>query len=97
MARIGFAHGHEALEALTDVDPDLVITDGLNCPMSGAEFVRRLRPLTNVPVIFLSAWAQELEDELRGVQFEPKDDIALPFSGAELVRRVSMVLEQFTN
>jgi two-component system OmpR family response regulator len=85
-----YPHG---LEALAAGPADLVITDGSNHPMSGVEFVRQLRRVSDVPVIFLSAWAQELREQLRGTELEAQGYIDLPFSTAELVQRVKLVLQ----
>ncbi len=89
-----FAHGPEALAAISAEPADLLITDGSNHPMPGVELVRRLGHVSDVPVVFLSAWAQELREELRGTELEAQDYIELPFSGAELTMRVRAVLEQ---
>ena len=88
------AHGTEALAAISAEPADLLITDGSNHPMTGVELVRRLRHVSDVPVVFLCAWAQELREELRGTELEAQDYIELPFSGAELVKRVRAVLER---
>ena len=87
-----FAHGPEALVALGGARADLIITDATNHPMSGVEFVRRLRHLADVPVIFLSAWAQEVQEELRGTDFEAQGYIDLPFSTQQLLEDVKTVL-----
>lgn len=89
-----FAHGFDALAAISAEPADLLITDGSNRPMTGVELVRRLREVSDVPVVFLSAWAREIEAELRGTELEAQDYIELPFSGAELVKRVWAVLER---
>lgn len=88
-----FAHGPEALAAFGAEPADLLITDSSNHPMTGVELVRRLRHVSDVPVVFLSAWAQELREELRSTDLEALDYIELPFSGAQFVKRVRAVLE----
>jgi DNA-binding response OmpR family regulator len=55
--------------------------------------VRQLRRVSDVPVIFLSAWAQELREQLCGTELEAQGYIDLPFSAAELVQRVKLVLQ----
>lgn len=65
-----FAHGLEALAAVNAEPADLLITDGSNYPMTGVELVRRLRHVSDVPVVFLTAWAWELREELRGTELE---------------------------
>jgi chemotaxis response regulator CheB len=46
--------------------------------MDGVEFVRRVRERSNVPVVFVSAWPEEIEKELRGTQLAADDYIAVP-------------------
>jgi DNA-binding response OmpR family regulator len=52
-----YGNSADALDALIAFPADLVITDGSNSPFDGVELFRRLREHTNVPVIFVSAWA----------------------------------------
>jgi len=77
---------------MTMLDPD----GRVNCAkdVGGVERVRRLREVADVRVIFLSAWAQELQEELRGTEREAQDYIQLPFAAAELTQSVRLVLEQ---
>lgn len=88
-----FAHGAEALVALGKVPADLVITDASNHPMSGVELVRRLRHLTDVPIIFLSAWAEDVEEQLRGTELAAQGYLNLPFSADQLLQCVKLALE----
>ena len=86
-----FAHGPEALTAISAEPADL-ITDGSNHPMPGVELVRQLRHLSDVPVVFLSAWAQELREELRGTELEAQGYIDLPFSTDQLLEGVKTAM-----
>ena len=61
--------------------------------MDGVEFEWRVRERSNVPVVFVSAWAEELEKQLRGTQLAADDYIAVPFSLQNVVTRVESVLE----
>ncbi len=83
-----FAHAPEALAALQTEAADLVITDGTNWPINGIEFVRRLRSFSGVPIIFVSAWADELEEKLRGTKLEAYDYVQVPFARDDFVARV---------
>jgi DNA-binding response OmpR family regulator len=87
-----FAHGAEALVALGKAPADLVITDASNHPMSGVELVRRLRHLSDMPVIFLSAWAEDVEEQLRGTELAAQGYLNLPFSADQLLESVKSVL-----
>ena len=88
----GFAHGREALTALEEEMADLVITDCSNHPIDGVEFVHRLRGWSDVPVVFVSAWAQEIEENLRGTRLEAQNYVQLPFSAEELTTKVRVAL-----
>jgi two-component system response regulator ChvI len=88
-----FARGADALEVVAWSTVELVISDRTNFPMNGVEFVGRVRERSNVPVVFVSAWAAELEEELRGTEFAADDYIAVPFSLKNVVARVESVLE----
>ena len=88
-----FARGADALEAVTWPAVELVISDRTNIPMDGVEFVRRVRERSNVPVVVVSAWAHELEEQLRGTALAGDDYVAVPFSLQNVVARVESVLE----
>ena len=88
-----FESGADALEEVARSAVELVISDRTNFRMDGVAFVRRLRERSNVPVVFVSAWAAELEEELRGSELTADDYIQAPFSLADAVARVGAVLE----
>ena len=89
-----FARGGDALQMVAWSAVELVISDRTNFPMDGVEFVRRVRERSNVPVVFVSAWADELEDQLRETQLAADDYIQAPFSLSDVVARVRAVLAQ---
>jgi len=74
--------------------PDLVLLDIL-LPrgMDGYEVCRRLREFSDVPVIMLTAKAQE-SDLLRGFDVGADDYLTKPFSARELIARVRAVLRR---
>lgn len=88
-----FARGVDALEEVAWSGVELVITDRTNSPMDGVAFVRRVRERANVPVVFVSAWAAELEEELRGTELAADDYIQTPFSLSDVAARVESVLQ----
>ncbi len=61
-----FERGADALQDVAWSAVELVISDRTNFPMDGVAFVHRVRERSDVPVVFVSAWAAELEEELRG-------------------------------
>jgi len=81
----------EALFA--QVSPALVILDVVLPGKSGLDIVRDLRAHSNVPVIMLSARAEEV-DRILGLEFGADDYVTKPFSVRELVSRVKGLLRR---
>ncbi|MCW5771273.1 MAG: phosphate regulon transcriptional regulator PhoB [Rhodospirillaceae bacterium] len=88
--------GEEALMAVAERRPDLVILDWMLPSVSGLEVCRQLRrkPETrDVPVIMLTARSEE-GDRVRGLDSGADDYVTKPFSPTELVARVRAVLRR---
>jgi len=87
------ADGVEALAIARAQHPDLVVLD-LGLPrLDGLEVARTLRRDGNVPIIMLTARAEE-SDRLAGLELGADDYITKPFSPRELVARVKAVLRR---
>jgi two-component system alkaline phosphatase synthesis response regulator PhoP len=87
------ANGPAALEAVRGRKPDLVVLD-LGLPhMDGLDVTRALRKVSSVPVIMLTARAEE-SDKLVGLELGADDYMTKPFSPKELVARVRTVLRR---
>ncbi len=87
--------GQQALAAFRHDQPDLVILD-LNLPkLDGLEVCRTIRRESNVPIIMLTARAEET-DRLIGLEIGADDYIVKPFSPREVVARVRTVLRRST-
>jgi len=91
---IAAASGEPAIEMVALERPDLVLLDIL-LPRGpdGYEVCRRIREFSEVPVIMLTAKAQE-RDVLRGFDVGADDYLTKPFSAKELVARVKAVLRR---
>lgn len=85
--------GMEGLKLLFDHRPDIILLDVMMPRMDGWETCRRIRELTDVPVIFLTAKSDE-PSRLEGFRLGADDFIAKPFSFAELTARVEAVLRR---
>jgi two-component system KDP operon response regulator KdpE len=86
--------GRSAIEMVALEQPDLVLLDIL-LPVGpdGYEVCRRVREFSDVPVIMLTAKAQEA-DMLHGFGVGADDYLTKPFSAKELVARVEAVLRR---
>ena len=73
--------------------PDLVILDLMLPHLDGWEVCRRLRQLSDVPVIMLTARGEET-DRVAGLTLGADDYVVKPFSPRELVARVKAVLRR---
>ncbi len=88
--------GDEALLAIEENDPDIVLLDWMLPNVSGVEICRRLRAreaTRALPVIMLTARGEE-EDRLRGLDTGADDYVTKPFSMSELVARIRAVLRR---
>ena len=88
------ASGEQAIELVVLERPDLVLLDiVLTREMDGYDVARRLREFSTVPIIMLTAKAQEA-DLLRGFDAGADGYITKPFSAKELLARVRAVLKR---
>jgi two-component system phosphate regulon response regulator PhoB len=88
--------GEEALVAVEEKLPDLIVLDWMLPKVSGIEVCRRLRqrPETrNVPIIMLTARGEET-DRIRGLDTGADDYVVKPVSMTELAARVRAVLRR---
>jgi DNA-binding response OmpR family regulator len=87
------ADGAEGLRKLYDLRPNLILLDVVMPGLDGWQALERIREVSDVPVIMLTARDSELE-RVRGLRGGADDYIAKPFSAAELVARVDAVLRR---
>ncbi|MDP6823746.1 MAG: response regulator transcription factor [Dehalococcoidia bacterium] len=86
-------NGEEGLRAFFQRRPDIAILD-IGLPgMSGIDLCGRIREVSEVPVIFLSAMGDE-PDRVRGLRAGADDYIVKPFGADELKARVASVLRR---
>lgn len=91
-----FSSGEEALAALKNGLPDLILLDVMMDGMDGFEFCKTLRAndaYRDIPIIFLSARTEEF-DRVLGLELGGDDYIAKPFSVKEVSARVKAVLRR---
>lgn len=91
---VAASSGESAIEMLTMEQPDLVVLDVLlGQGPDGCEICRRIREFSDVPVIMLTAKAQDT-DVLQGFDAGADDYLTKPFNAKELVARVRAVLRR---
>jgi two-component system phosphate regulon response regulator PhoB len=87
------ASGPEAGLALARADVDLVLLDVILDEEDGFDILADIRRSSDVPVIVLSARTTEM-DRVMGLRLGADDYVAKPFSGPELVARITSVLRR---
>jgi DNA-binding response OmpR family regulator len=87
------SNGREGLRALYGFTPDLVLLDVSMPEMDGWQTLERIRDVSEVPVIMLTARAAELE-KVRGLKAGADDYVTKPFGRQELLARVEAHLRR---
>jgi DNA-binding response OmpR family regulator len=87
------ADGPTALELLDAEAPDLIVLDMMLPGVNGLDILRRVRATSNIPVIMLTARAEE-SDRVAGLELGADDYVVKPFSPRELAARVNGVLRR---
>jgi DNA-binding response OmpR family regulator len=90
---IAAADGESALKVFQAEQPDVVVLDVGLPGMSGFEVCRRLRAISDVPILMLTVRGEEME-RLKGLELGADDYIVKPFSPLELVARTRAVLRR---
>jgi len=89
------AEGSSALAQLASFKPNLVVLDLMLPGVSGLEVLREIRGQGDLPVILLTARADEA-DRVAGLELGADDYVVKPFSPRELVARVRSVIRRAT-
>ena len=85
--------GQEALEIASSQDVDLIILDVMMPRMDGLEACQRIREFSDVPIIMLTAKADDM-DKLMGFEHGADDYLTKPFNILELKARVRALLRR---
>ena len=90
--------GQTAIELALNEEPDLIMLDIRMPGMDGFEVCRRVREFSTVPIIMLTALAEDV-NKVKGLGVGADDYVTKPFSSKELVARVQAVLRrvEFSN
>ncbi len=87
------ADGTSGLAEFNRVGADIVLLDLMMPGMPGTEVCRKLRQISTVPVIMLTARDSEV-DKVVGLELGADDYVTKPFSHRELVARIRAVLRR---
>lgn len=79
--------GEEGLEKALNEKPDLILLDIMMPKLDGIEVCKKVRETSNVPILMLTARAEEV-DKVLGLELGADDYITKPFSVRELMARV---------
>jgi len=85
--------GRAALRAFAENEPDVVVLDVSMPALSGWDVLDRVRELSDVPVLMLTARVTD-EDKVRGLRGGADDYVTKPFSARELTARVAALLRR---
>ena len=85
--------GREALKLFYQHHPDIVITDIRMPIMDGYDLCRRIREISEVPIIILSAFGSE-DEKVKGLQLGADDYLVKPITMRELFARVEAALRR---
>jgi DNA-binding response OmpR family regulator len=87
------SEGKEALRKFYETKPDLAVLDISIPEMDGIEVLRRIRDMSDVPVLLLTANAAELA-KVRALKAGADDYVTKPFGVGELVARIEALLRR---
>ncbi len=85
--------GEQGYELANTQKPDLILLDIMMPVMDGYEVCRKIREKSNVPIIMLTARADEV-DKVLGLEMGADDYVTKPFGSRELIARVKANLRR---
>ena len=85
--------GNCALDAINELNPDLIILDIMLPGTNGIELCSKIRQYSDVPIIMLTARVEEI-DHLIGFDVGADDYVTKPFKPKELMARVKAILKR---
>ena len=85
--------GDSALEYLSSVLYDMAVLDVMMPKSDGITTLRKIREISNIPVILLTAKGEEY-DKIFGFDLGADDYVVKPFSPKELMSRIKAVLKR---
>ena len=86
-------NGKRAYERIIQEKYDLVLLDVMLPDMDGLEICRRVRELSDIPIIMLTA-RDEVEDKVAGLNIGANDYVIKPFAFEEVLARIRGILKR---
>ncbi len=86
--------GLEGLKRAYAAQPDLVILDIMLPGMDGWKVCQRLREMSKVPILIITAKAKSTQDVVKGLKGGADDFLTKPFNNQELLARVEALLRR---
>ena len=90
------SNGKRAFERIIQEDYDLVLLDVMLPEMDGIEICRRVRELSDIPIIMLTA-KDDIDDKVNGLDVGADDYMTKPFAVPELLARIRAALRNHTS
>lgn len=88
-------NGNECLELVKNNKYDLILLDVMMPKLDGMETLKRIREMSNVPVILVTAKTAE-KDKVQGLTYGADDYITKPIKSPELLARVKAQIRRYT-
>ena len=85
--------GSKAITSFEEFSPDLVLLDVMLPGMDGWEILKRIRKISNAPVIMLTAKG-DTTDRVQGLDCGADDYVVKPFDSKELIARIRAVMRR---
>lgn len=89
-------NGLEAIEKFKETSVDLIIMDYMMPVMDGGKATVKIREISYVPIIILSAKSED-QDKIMGLNIGADDYITKPFNPMELIARVNSNIRRYVN
>ncbi len=89
-------NGRRAYERIIQERYDLVLLDVMLPEMDGFEICQRVREISDVPIIMLTARG-EIENKIQGLKMGAYDYVTKPFDSTELLLRIEGMIERTKN
>ncbi|WP_102050900.1 response regulator transcription factor [Pygmaiobacter massiliensis] len=87
-------NGEDALRIAKETKVDLAVLDIMMPKMNGYELTKKLREVSNLPILILSAKNQD-SDKILGLGLGADDYLTKPFNPLEIIARVKAALRRF--